>query len=65
MMNRRNKPCPCGSGKKFKRCCINMPLTWNEPELRSEEYAKALKKDLAYSKKIGKEHGLLKGLVGK
>jgi len=17
----RNKPCPCGSGKKFKRCC--------------------------------------------
>ncbi|MEN6462799.1 MAG: SEC-C metal-binding domain-containing protein [Syntrophomonas sp.] len=20
---RRNDPCPCGSGKKFKRCCIN------------------------------------------
>lgn len=19
----RNEPCPCGSGKKFKRCCIN------------------------------------------
>lgn len=19
----RNKPCPCGSGKKYKRCCIN------------------------------------------
>lgn len=19
----RNKPCPCGSGKKFKKCCIN------------------------------------------
>ena len=19
----KNKPCPCGSGKKFKRCCIN------------------------------------------
>jgi len=19
----RNKPCPCGSGKKFKRCCLN------------------------------------------
>jgi len=18
----RNKPCPCGSGKKFKKCCI-------------------------------------------
>lgn len=20
---RRNDPCPCGSGKKFKNCCIN------------------------------------------
>ena len=19
----RNEPCPCGSGKKFKNCCIN------------------------------------------
>jgi preprotein translocase subunit SecA len=19
----RNNPCPCGSGKKFKKCCIN------------------------------------------
>ena len=19
----RNKPCPCGSGKKFKKCCWN------------------------------------------
>ncbi len=21
----RNEPCPCGSGKKFKRCCLNPP----------------------------------------
>lgn len=20
---RRNAPCPCGSGLKFKRCCVN------------------------------------------
>ena len=19
----RNEPCPCGSGKKYKRCCLN------------------------------------------
>ncbi|MEZ8189533.1 MULTISPECIES: SEC-C metal-binding domain-containing protein [unclassified Vibrio] len=19
----RNQPCPCGSGKKYKRCCIS------------------------------------------
>lgn len=22
MRTRRNDPCPCGSGKKFKRCCL-------------------------------------------
>ena len=21
----RNDPCPCGSGKKFKRCCVDQP----------------------------------------
>ena len=20
----RNEPCPCGSGKKFKKCCLKM-----------------------------------------
>jgi uncharacterized protein YecA (UPF0149 family) len=19
----RNEPCPCGSGKKYKKCCLN------------------------------------------
>lgn len=23
----RNNPCPCGSGKKFKQCCINKSVT--------------------------------------
>jgi len=23
MKNPRNKPCPCGSGKKYKHCCLN------------------------------------------
>ncbi|HXA45412.1 MAG TPA: SEC-C metal-binding domain-containing protein, partial [Candidatus Angelobacter sp.] len=23
LKNCRNKPCPCGSGKKYKRCCLN------------------------------------------
>ena len=22
----RNDPCPCGSGKKYKQCCINKPF---------------------------------------
>jgi hypothetical protein len=21
----RNEPCPCGSGKKYKKCCLNKP----------------------------------------
>ena len=21
----RNDPCPCGSGKKYKKCCLNKP----------------------------------------
>ena len=21
----RNDPCPCGSGKKYKKCCLNSP----------------------------------------
>ncbi|MGB1398058.1 MAG: SEC-C metal-binding domain-containing protein, partial [Planctomycetota bacterium] len=20
----RNDPCPCGSGKKYKKCCLNL-----------------------------------------
>jgi len=23
----RNDPCPCGSGKKYKKCCLNKATT--------------------------------------
>lgn len=23
--NNRNEPCPCGSGKKYKQCCLGKP----------------------------------------
>jgi SEC-C motif len=23
----RNAPCPCGSGRKFKKCCINLEIS--------------------------------------
>lgn len=26
----RNQPCPCGSGKKYKKCCLNNPTSRNE-----------------------------------
>lgn len=29
----RNEPCPCGSGKKFKKCCLNVDTsTQGRPE---------------------------------
>jgi len=31
----RNDPCPCGSGKKYKKCCLSNPgeaSTWEPPE---------------------------------
>jgi hypothetical protein len=35
----RNDPCPCGSGKKFKKCCINNPEDWEDrASLRQEIY---------------------------
>lgn len=26
----RNDPCPCGSGKKFKHCCLGKDIDWSE-----------------------------------
>ena len=26
----RNEPCPCGSGKKYKKCCMNQAALVNE-----------------------------------
>ncbi|MEC9490552.1 MAG: SEC-C metal-binding domain-containing protein [Halanaerobiales bacterium] len=34
----RNEPCPCGSGKKFKKCCSR-----NNPDQSVEEYFEAVK----------------------
>ncbi len=36
----RNDPCTCGSGKKFKKCCIDKPKVVQEP---SAEYLEILK----------------------
>ena len=33
----RNAPCPCGSGKKYKRCCLNKPASAQSSDM---QYAK-------------------------
>jgi uncharacterized protein YecA (UPF0149 family) len=39
-MSKRNEPCPCGSGIKFKKCCL---LKIREQEAVMREYNKALR----------------------
>ena len=29
----RNDPCPCGSGKKYKKCCLDKERAWDSSEL--------------------------------
>lgn len=34
--HRRNEPCPCGSGKKFKHCCLKKQ--WRDAEERTNAF---------------------------
>jgi len=43
-MNIRNQPCPCGSGKKYKKCCIKQVDAARE--LSRIEWEEWFKKDL-------------------
>ena len=45
----RNSPCPCGSGKKYKKCCGFHTARVVEPALPTQEEAKAkIKETLNY-----------------
>ena len=37
----RNDPCPCGSGKKYKRCCLDRDRTG--PATTREERARQMR----------------------
>lgn len=45
---RRNEPCPCGSGKKAKNCCLPKIRAWESipPEKRGEFAARMILGDL-------------------
>lgn len=50
----RNKPCPCGSGKKYKKCCYQKNNTSNEiPFLK--EFSQNLPKDAVITTSPQKE----------
>lgn len=58
----RNEPCPCGSGKKFKKCCIDQA-----PEELCLRFARAdrdfhitnLNGDFEHARKLAKQHNEL------
>jgi len=57
----RNSLCPCGSGKKYKKCCLNKPFKkFSKPLSLKERYFKDYKirlknsKDIEMIKKAGK-----------
>lgn len=63
---RRNAPCPCGSGKKYKQCCLRKDFEWIEDDdgslfkamPMSEEMAEVLEDQRqAFIAKHGREPG--------
>ncbi len=50
----RNDPCPCGSGKKYKKCCLNRT---KDPEIR-EFLSLASKKQIVYADAAEKQYVL-------
>lgn len=49
----RNDPCPCGSGKKYKRCC-GAPVSSQTTIKQEADYFK-MNKEIAYKGKIGRQ----------
>ena len=33
----RNDPCPCGSGKKYKKCCLGKDLATRDRQIKRED----------------------------
>ncbi len=49
----RNDPCPCGSGKKYKRCCGAQVST--QTAIKQEPDYFKMNKEIAYKGKIGRQ----------
>lgn len=49
----RNDPCPCGSGKKYKKCCGALVSTQSTIKLEPDYFK--MNKEIAYKGRIGQE----------
>lgn len=52
MTTGRNDPCPCGSGLKYKRCCLDKDAGWIPPEVR-ESIARQQAEERARNRRRG------------
>ena len=61
----RNELCPCGSGKKYKRCCIGvkLPAKIDRPEISDAELLKEHRRTLEELERRGAERASQYGLV--
>lgn len=48
MKHGRNEPCPCGSGKKYKRCCLRLASKSHAPLLNEIEQMAAMNPNLTF-----------------
>ena len=54
---KRNDPCPCGSGKKYKKCCLRQDRVSTSRERNSTDLEAALlnvMRDYAYSPRFSR-----------
>ncbi len=54
----RNDPCTCGSGKKFKKCCIDKPKVVKEPGAEYLEILKETQEFDTFSNRVSELIGL-------
>lgn len=57
----RNDPCPCGSGKKYKQCCIDKPPEKASARVGLPLFLTVLA--LGFGGVIGYSKGLVPGIV--
>ena len=44
----RNDPCSCGSGKKYKHCCLHLSVVQTQPPVQAKAHDGAIEKSMAW-----------------
>ncbi|WP_328988031.1 SEC-C metal-binding domain-containing protein [Thiorhodovibrio winogradskyi] len=60
----RNDPCPCGSGKKYKKCCLDKPAASERSALRSNQNPNAQQRSENSPAELRRLDPARRGLLG-